>query len=406
MFDIMTPIISQHIYVSQQMEIETTNIKVIHFKQNASLMPNQFKNKDNKISFTLFCDLLNSLSCSNRTITQRSMIMTSGLTGLNGDNETNIGSSNSLEFSIYDEQQTEIIVKNQDNSINIWIPKNVQDNSFELINVTLNSSNGGQFINGMYVNGFNLNGANQSIHIQLKPNNFNISYLVLVKFGENPTLKSYDLSNIFCPQDLNAADNVYLTFANISRVNGYKGYVGYSILELNSTNCFNKSLYSIQNLNGSFSDNFWLRVFTSGCYYMDTITNKWSSYGMEILSDSNDTHFHCQSNHLTTFAGGFLVLPNAINFDYVWSHASFTQNPVIYCTVIVLIFLYIFFGILSRWMDIKDEAKCGITILNDFKGSGSKKYVYEICVFTGLRMNAGTKSKVNKKCWVNCIIFT
>ena len=70
MFDIMTPIISQHIYVSQQMEIQTTNIEVIHFKQNASLMPNQFKNKDNQISFTLFCDLLNSLSCSNRTITQ------------------------------------------------------------------------------------------------------------------------------------------------------------------------------------------------------------------------------------------------------------------------------------------------------------------------------------------------
>jgi hypothetical protein len=56
----------------------------------------------------------------------------------------------------------------------------------------------------------------------------------------------------------------------------------------------------------SFTSNFWLRTFASGCYYMDTATNDWSSYGMEILEDSNLTHTHCISSHLTTFAGGFM----------------------------------------------------------------------------------------------------
>ena len=87
-------------------------------------------------------------------------------------------------------------------------------------------------------------------------------------------------------------------------------------------NCINKSLNSIEDVlnqtetrikaagnQSSFTSNFWLRTYASGCYYMDTKTNKWSSYGVEILSDSNLTHSHCVSSHLTTFAGGFIVLP-------------------------------------------------------------------------------------------------
>ena len=398
MLNILTRIISPHIYISQKMQILTNQLKVTYHKQNVSLISNQFNVENSQIKTPFFCDLLKSLTCSNRTITQRSMLLSTTLTGLNGDNETNIESSKSIEFSIYDEEATEILVQNQSNPFEIWIEKHVQDDSFQLVNITLNTTNNGQFINGAYVNGFKLNGANQSIHIQLKPNNFNKSYLVLVKFGDNPTLKSNDLFNIFCPQDLNSINGVYLTFANMSKVNGYKGYVGYSIIELNQTSfdCTNKSLnLNVINLNDSlFSDNFRVKVYSSGCYYMDTLTNKWMSYGMEILSDSNNTHVHCQSNHLTTFAGGFLVLPNAINFNYVWSHASFTRNPVIYSTVIVLVCLYIILGVWSRWMDAKDETKCSITILGDLNESANKKHAYEICVFTGLRLGSGTKSKV------------
>ena len=189
--------------------------------------------------------------------------------------------------------------------------------------------------------------------------------------------------------------------------------MGISLIELDTSqlNCQNKLLNSKDTLlnliqrrileagnQSSFTSNFWLRTFTSGCYFMDTNTNYWSSYGMEILEDTNLTHTHCISNHLTTFAGGFIVLPNAIDFNYVWSHSSFLQNPVIYSTVIILISLYVMLGLWARWMDVKDKKKCNITLLGNIKEHmrNRNKYIYEIITFTGNRLNAGTKSKVFK----------
>ena len=193
----------------------------------------------------------------------------------------------------------------------------------------------------------------------------------------------------------------------MSQVNGFKGYTGFSVRELDPSqfdiNCFNKSSNNLDAIIGNisssnnqsnFTDNYWLRVYTSGCYYMDTLSLNWSSYGMEILPDSNLSHTHCLSNHLTTFAGGFIVLPNAIDFDQVWANASFLQNPVIYSTVIVLVCLYVLLAIWARYMDCKDGQKVGITVLGDSSGSKENKYIYEIIVLTGNRPNSGTKSKV------------
>ena len=151
-------------------------------------------------------------------------------------------------------------------------------------------------------------------------------------------------------------------------------------------NCINKSLNSIEDVlnqtetrikaagnQSSFTSNFWLRTYASGCS-------------------------HCVSSHLTTFAGGFIVLPNAIDFNHVLANASFLQNPVIYSTVIALICLYILLGVWARWMDKKDEDKCGITLIGNMKDHMNKehRYIYEIICFTGNRLNAGTKSKVLK----------
>ena len=354
------------------------------------------------------------------------------LTGSNGDNVTNIGMSKSISYSIYDENNNEIPVSNQLNPLDFWIAKDssVQiDYSFKYIDV-LNAQNqsqnenqngsiiinGTQLINGFLVTGYNLTGANISLSIQIKPINKQLIYLALLKFGQNPflnsTYKLYDYMNIFCPNDLvNSTDQTYSMFLNMSRVNGHKGYVGLSIRELNLTasniNCFNKSsLNSLDKIliesfesNKTFSSNFWLRTYASGCYYMNTLTNEWSSNGMEILSDTNLTHTHCTSNHLTTFAGGFIVLPNEIDFNNVWANASFLQNPIIYSTVIALLCLYVLFGIWARYMDSKDSQKVGITLLGccedgHLDSTKRNKFIYEIIVFTGNRLNAGTSSKV------------
>ena len=57
----LTPIISQQISVSQKMRIETSQMEVTHFKQNVSLMPNQFNFNDSLIQTSL-CDLINGFS--------------------------------------------------------------------------------------------------------------------------------------------------------------------------------------------------------------------------------------------------------------------------------------------------------------------------------------------------------
>ena len=354
--------------------------------------------------------------------------MDMAVTVYNGDNETHIGLSRSISYGLYDEANNEIAVRDQMKPIEFWIPRdtNATIDAFQLIRVVNASTiqnkssaeavsllGGSQLIRGFLVNGFNMSGVNSSIHIQIKPENKSISYLTLLKFGTNPNLDNatnmlqYDLLNVFCPPDLvrEQNDSFYLIFANMSRVNGYRGYVGFSISEIDSTqlDCQNKSRNTVAKLmslvlkqNGTFSDDFSLRIYLSGCYYIDETTNNWISDGMEILSDTNVTHTHCLSSHLTTFAGGFIVLPTAINFDYVWSHASFAQNPVIYSTVITLVSLYVLLGVWAKYMDSMDMQKMGIAVV----GAGvlarpETKYIYEMIVFTGSRLNAGTVSKVS-----------
>ena len=240
--------------------------------------------------------------------------------------------------------------------------------------------------------GFQLASINASIHIQIKPVDTTLNYTVYVRFGANPTQTTFDLLFNFSANDLlvEGNDSFYLAFANMSRVHGFTGYVGFSVVESSSDN---------------FTSNFYVRTFASGCYYLDTRTNEWSSDGMEILADTNMTHTHCLTTHLTAFAGGFVVLPDAIDFSYVWSHASFTQNPLIYSTVICLICVYILMAVWARYMDWRDEQKQGITLLMENNGVQRRrdveegKYVYQMTVFTGQRVYAGTKSKV--KCVIS-----
>ena len=348
--------------------------------------------------------------------------MSMALTGNNGDNETNIGSSKSLSYSLYDESNSEINVNNLVKPISLWISRDTSlvnsNESFKLVNalnatlltnnnVSLVNKNEFQLINGFLVNGLILSGSNASIHILIKPVNKSLSYLTLLKFGDNPILnnnnKYFDQLNLHCPNDL-IDNSFYLVFTNMTQVNRFKGYVGFSIIELNSNglNCQNKSMNSVEKIidviqsksQNNFSQNFWISIYSSGCYYMNSRTNEWSSDGVEIMSDSNLTHTHCITNHLTTFASGFIVLPNAIDFSHVWANASFLQNPVIYSTVIFLTSLYILLALWSRYMDSKDNQKMGFTLLDNNNLTG-QNYLYEIIVFTGMRTNAGTNSNVS-----------
>ena len=130
----------------------------------------------------------------------------------------------------------------------------------------------------------------------------------------------------------------------MKEVGGFRGKVGIGLREVKLSDaeeyCFNKTLfnntfskYSQEPFN--FTTDLEIRFFSSGCYYLDKETLAWSNEGVEILADTNITHAHCVSYHLTEFAGGFIVLPAAIDFNNVFANASFLQNPTIYSTIII-----------------------------------------------------------------------
>ncbi len=186
----------------------------------------------------------------------------------------------------------------------------------------------------------------------------------------------------------------------MTQINGFKGFVGYGLRELNPNetefyclNSMNKiSLFPQTQNRVNFTTDFMLRSYTSGCYYYDTETGKWSSNGMDIYEDSNLDVAHCVSNHLTLFASGLVLSSSKINYQYPYAIASITQNSIVYSTVIIFLCFYVILVIWSRFMDRRDEQKMGIYLLKD--NYKNDLYFYELIVSTGNRNESETKSKV------------
>ena len=178
------------------------------------------------------------------------------LTVNNGDNETHIGSSSSLDYTLYNEEIKEISVNNQNKEpIQIWIAKEATNishlSSFEYISVNETQS----LIDGFLMRSLNLSGLNVSLTTQIRladqnSSNSNKGYLILLKLGENPQFKQnkFDFLHILCPTDLKTEiDNgqiyFYEFFLNMRQVNGFKGKVGLALLELtdmSNIDCRNK----------------------------------------------------------------------------------------------------------------------------------------------------------------------
>lgn len=144
--------------------------------------------------------------------------------------------------------------------------------------------------------------------------------------------------------------------------------------------------YDFQSL---LSEPFSRLIYASGCYYIQESSVVYMADGIEVYSDSNSSYTHCVSTHLTEFAGGFIILPDAMNFNV---DPSFTKNMTIYLTVIILFCLYIILFVLCRYMDWRDDKKRCVYFLEDnYPGDA---YFYEMIVFTGGRRDAGTRSNV------------
>ncbi|CAF1416666.1 unnamed protein product [Rotaria sordida] len=192
-------------------------------------------------------------------------------------------------------------------------------------------------------------------------------------------------------------ESLYKYFINNEQTSGHQSLI-FGLRELNSTEIFqfcleNSSIINppITNQPFYFTSNYELRIYTSACYYLDK-NNQWKSDGLIVGPLTNHYQIQCFSNHLTSFAGGFIILPAPINWNYVFTNADFMKNKTVYLTIIFVSIIYIILMIYARFNDKKDIEKLGVTpLLDNYK---LDQYFYQILVFTGQRINAGTESKV------------
>ena len=66
----------------------------------------------------------------------------------------------------------------------------------------------------------------------------------------------------------------------------------------------------------------------------------------------------CLCNHLTSFAGGFIVMPNKLNFkEDLAMFLKFWQNPVGIIAVCFVLCIYIILVVFARRKDTNDAVK-------------------------------------------------
>ena len=132
-------------------------------------------------------------------------------------------------------------------------------------------------------------------------------------------------------------ESIYTYFIDNQQTSGHQSVI-FGLRELNSTEiidfCSNSSSIKsppITNERFNFTSNYELRIYTSGCYYLDSnnqLAIRWingkfvcsllfqeercSIICIKVGSLTNHDQTQCYSTHLTTFAGGFSCLPAPI----------------------------------------------------------------------------------------------
>ncbi|CAM2704890.1 unnamed protein product [Rotaria socialis] len=363
-----------------------------------------------------YCSLLlDNDFCSNNTeITTNSVDIPLAGAGYNGRAYANVNMSRSVSLELLDSTGAAIPVTKLPQPIEIIIPRdpNLVIPPMTLENATgetrSTGANNNRLFSLYYVNvTSSIAGLTLSATFELQPDNLSTGYFVILSFDAipilNSTLNTIYGYKLFCPKDQILTDSdgyLYSYFLdNIQTLN--HEYAMFGIRELNASEyhsyCINyvnmsNSAILVKDEIVNFTSNYRLRSYTSACYYLDA-SLYWDTQNMLVGPQTSHTQTQCFTNHLTTFAGGWIVLPAPINWNYVFANADFSKNMTIYLTLIILAIFYIIFMIYARYKDRKDVEKLGVTPLPD--NIRNDKYYYQILVFTGFRKDSGTSSKVH-----------
>lgn len=218
----------------------------------------------------------------------------------NSKSSSNTNVSTSVTFSIVDQYENEVHIKTNDSHpIEIIIPRdpNLIIPPMILQNVT-NFTLHQQLFNLHFVN--ITSALSISVHVEIEPLNLNLSYLLIYKFDQIPQLNSsisqIDSWTIFCPANL-SNENVHTFFLDNQRTQTHRSLI-IGLRELNSTESINYCSsfdlvdLPITNEKFNFTSNYQLRVYSSGCYYLDS-NNQWKDDGLRVGPLTNHNQTQC-----------------------------------------------------------------------------------------------------------------
>ncbi len=309
--------------------------------------------------------------------------------------QPNTNLSTSISIELFDENGNDISTKiNLTNPIELMIPRDSNIVVPAMIFQNVSSKLNCEEFNSHYVNVTSEYPV--SVHLELNPENENVSYLFAYQLDGLPRWNDHREWKIVSPSEL-TKEGIYKYFVDNEKTRGHQSVV-FGIRELNSNeiHLFQRRSSSVDlpkvNSKFNFSCDYSIRIYLSGCYYLDENGN-WKSEGLVVGSSTNVYSTQCYSKKIKTFSTNLQILPKLIDWNYVFANADFLRNKTIYLTVICVSMIYLILLIFSRWKDRKDLEKLGVTPLPD--NHRNDKYFYQILVFTGQRKDSGTKSKVN-----------
>ena len=204
-------------------------------------------------------------------------------------NSVNTNVSRSISFSLFDSNGNEISL---DYSIEIFIPRD--PNRILPPMIVQNVTSRQQLFNFHYVNITTI--LSISVHIEIEPLNSSVGYLLIYKFDKIPKLNQsiYQIDGwtVFCPS------NFHSFFFDNEQTRNHESLV-FGLRELNSSEihlyCLNNNSQMtppITNERFNFTSNYGLRVYSSGCYFLDE-NNQWNDRGLRVGNKTNHDQTHC-----------------------------------------------------------------------------------------------------------------
>ncbi|XP_064093787.1 uncharacterized protein LOC135206294 [Macrobrachium nipponense] len=302
-----------------------------------------------------------------------------------------------LDVEISQRNGTTLIVDRVDPPILVDVPRTLNKmgvNDFpEPLYVNATDVSSASFVPVVYST-FNVSKNFSSVNIELTPEHDNHRLFLMVSPLRVPTLTKHHWYTMVkdIPVKRNGTYDYFIPSTEIN-VTGFF-YVGVgeftpdfdiSLMKNPVENQVN--LTALQNVSLSYS----IRSLTSGCYFFDRKARDWDGRGVKVVN-SDHSATRCASSHLTSFAVGLFIPPNAIDFSFVFANIGFVDNLTIYLTLIISLSIFFLLMIWARVMDHRDLKKLGASPLPD--NHVQDKYLYEILVFTGNRKGAQTDSTV------------